>query len=460
VVKGRPDYTIGILIEKAFGYTDKIPVYEIAPWTGLYNATPADRAEADYGAILTDIKGRAIVSVHDLPTVEPGSGYFNVNLGEVLGAALSKTNPVNVRLSDGSVDIPLPTALDTGALKIKEQGTVTVQATDLDIRDLTTTERTPLGSHGDAFLQSSSGRLITQPVGSLYELLQQKATTYELLTYDSYVATLLAGGLPSTLDTDALKIKEQSPITSLSVSNFPSDYPDSAVATLLGGGLPTALVSDKLKVRASEVETLLAGGLPSALSSDALKIREQNPLTTIDVGNLPADYPDASVATLLGGGLPSALDTDRLKVRAAAIETLLAGGLPSALDTDSLKVIEQSPITSLDVDNFPADYPDAAALTEVTQSTTPTLYNVTMTSADTEYSQAHTGTVRRFEISTQDRSAFRFAWATGKVAGPTAPYRAIAANETYYQDMVKMTNPTFYFASASAGKVAELEVWT
>jgi hypothetical protein len=279
-----PDHTLGIYLLSAFGYTEKLPVYEVAPWTVRYQASPADLTDGRYAAALADIIGRPRVVVDSIVAVTADVSdrwarqLGQIDLARVLGAALSHGNPVIARLTDGSAFIDPRSiralASATDFISAVQSGTwnigtltsitnpVTVQATDLDIRDLTTTERTPLGSQG-------------QP-------LQQQATTYEL------------------------------------------------------------------------------------------KVREQD--------------------------------------------------LPVA--------------------------------------TTPTLYNVTMTYANTEYSQAVTATVRKFLIATRDRSAFRFAWTTGKVATPTEPYMSVAANEVYYEDYVKMTNPTFYFASASAGKVIELEVWT
>jgi len=228
------------------------------------------------------------------------------DLRTLVGAAISKTNPLNVRLGDGTDNIPFPTALDTGAFKVREQNPITGFATQ---------------------------------------------TTLALIAgYVDGLETLLGGGLPAALDTGAVKTREQNPIT----------------------GFATAANQIIIQAYIDGIETLLGGGLPAALDNLALKIREQNwPIPTTYTG-----------------------------------------------------------------------------------------YNVTMTDADHEYSQAIAGTVRAYEIATRDRTAFRFSFATGKVATPTAPYKTIAAKEVYWKEGVKMTDPTFYFASASAGKVIELDVWT
>jgi hypothetical protein len=110
-------------------------------------------------------------------------------------------------------------------------------------------------------VSDKAARLLGIIYGSQTQKLQQKATTYELLTYDSFVATLLGAGLPAALDSGALKVKEQSPITGFATQT-------------------TLLAVDG---HVDGIEGLLSGGLPAALDTGALKIREQNPLTTLAV---------------------------------------------------------------------------------------------------------------------------------------------------------------------------------
>lgn len=89
----------------------------------------------------------------------------------------------------------------------------------------------------------------------------------------------------------------------------------------------------------------------------------------------------------------------------------------------------------------------------------PFIYNVTMTNADTEYSQALPQGTKKFLVHTRDESAFRLAFVTGKVATPTAPYLTILANTSYYEDHVKLVGNTLYFASPDAGKIIEIVCW-
>jgi hypothetical protein len=90
---------------------------------------------------------------------------------------------------------------------------------------------------------------------------------------------------------------------------------------------------------------------------------------------------------------------------------------------------------------------------------TPTIYNVTLTSANTEYSQVLPANTKRFSVHLRDYATFRVAYVTGKVAAPTAPYLTIAANGELYNEGLDVSSKTLYLASPSAGKTAEIEVW-
>jgi hypothetical protein len=92
---------------------------------------------------------------------------------------------------------------------------------------------------------------------------------------------------------------------------------------------------------------------------------------------------------------------------------------------------------------------------------TPTIYNVTLTSADTEYSQALPANCRAFELQCRSSNAIRVAFVTGKVATPTAPYISIKADGSYAsRDLSQGASPsTVYLACAAAGVVVEIVAW-
>jgi hypothetical protein len=61
----------------------------------------------------------------------------------------------------------------------------------------------------------------------------------------------------------------------------------------------------------------------------------------------------------------------------------------------------------------------------------PVILNVTLTSADTEYSQALPIGTKYFSIQCRTAFAIRYAFATGRVATPTAPYATVKSGNWY-----------------------------
>lgn len=88
---------------------------------------------------------------------------------------------------------------------------------------------------------------------------------------------------------------------------------------------------------------------------------------------------------------------------------------------------------------------------------TPTIYNITCTLANTEYSQV-INTNLMFEVQARTDAVVRLAFETGKVATPTAPFLTLMAGDFYYNDNSAAT--ILYVASPTAGTVVELMVWS
>ena len=93
-------------------------------------------------------------------------------------------------------------------------------------------------------------------------------------------------------------------------------------------------------------------------------------------------------------------------------------------------------------------------------SVSPTVYNVTLTVADTEYSQALPANTKDFRFRCRTLYDVRYAFVTGKVAGPAAPYLTLPAGSDYVSDLNNLPTITLYLASSQAGVVVELECWT
>ena len=93
------------------------------------------------------------------------------------------------------------------------------------------------------------------------------------------------------------------------------------------------------------------------------------------------------------------------------------------------------------------------------QSTTPTVYNVTLTDANTEYSQALPANTREFRFRCRTLYDCRYAYVTGKVATPTAPYLTLPAGSDFWSDWTNLASQTLFLASSTVGVVIELECW-
>ena len=187
------DHTIRIAIMRVLGYNDKLPVWDVAPVQGRYYVTPPTLTDEAFGEALMDVNGRLIVKA-------------------IIDSITSGTT--------------------------------------FDVSD-------------------RAARKLGYIYGHLDQILKQKATTYELLTYDSYLATLLGGGLPAALDGLSLKVKEQSPITSINVGNYPASY------------LVTASDLDIRDLTTTERTPLGSEGvaLKQIATSNELSVKESTPLT-------------------------------------------------------------------------------------------------------------------------------------------------------------------------------------
>jgi len=90
-----------------------------------------------------------------------------------------------------------------------------------------------------------------------------------------------------------------------------------------------------------------------------------------------------------------------------------------------------------------------------------TLYNLTLTDANTEYSQALPEDTKWFEFQCRTAADVRFAFTSGLVAGSVAPYITLKSGQSYDSGaLYAASRPTLYCASGSAGVVVEIIAWT
>ncbi len=192
-------------------------------------------------------------------------------------------------------------------------------------------------------------------------------------------------------------------------------------------------------------------------------------LTRLYVASMEKDFDPAmiaqtqEIATVNASGLLGTVDVNSV-----------LNALPAGANEIGSVIVSQMPaipaganaIGSVIVSQLPALPAGANAIGSVTTdaikpATTAAIYNVTMTTADTEYSQALPAGCKRYRISLQSQdTAFRIAYESGKVATPTAPYYNANIGEIIDVDQVNLAATTVYFACAAAGKIMQIEAWS
>jgi len=192
----------------------------------------------------------------------------------------------------------------------------------------------------------------------------------------------------------------------------------------------------------------------NANGASAVNIQDGGNSITVDASNL-----DVALSTRLkpADTLTKVTTVDTI-TNAVTVQQSTAGNLKvdlsgTAANTNKLLVTPDLP---------------SGASTSANQNspvTTVTPYNITCTVANTEYSQALPANTRalRFRCRTVDANGnsvvCRYAWVTGKVATPTAPYLTLPQNGDYRGTNLNLTSATLYLASATAGAVVEIEAW-
>ena len=97
---------------------------------------------------------------------------------------------------------------------------------------------------------------------------------------------------------------------------------------------------------------------------------------------------------------------------------------------------------------------------------TPTILNVDLTAANTQYSFVLPEYCVAYTVKLRDAAkTFRLAYVTGKVATPTAPYLSLAAGKEHTVDGLWLQGKaegdrTVFIASPDASQVAEVEMWS
>lgn len=95
--------------------------------------------------------------------------------------------------------------------------------------------------------------------------------------------------------------------------------------------------------------------------------------------------------------------------------------------------------------------------TKVTTATQPTIYNLPMTVAGTEYSQALSNATKKILIRSRDVSQIKFAFISGDTS---LSWITIQPGAVYFEDNLSLDGAIIYLQSNKPAQVAEILEWT
>ncbi len=94
---------------------------------------------------------------------------------------------------------------------------------------------------------------------------------------------------------------------------------------------------------------------------------------------------------------------------------------------------------------------------------TPAVSNLTLTVADTEYSVALPAGCKYFTFQCRTAADIRFAFVTGKVAAPAAPWMTLKSGQTFNSPEKLTMIPavaSIFFAGDAGGEIVEFIAWS
>lgn len=99
---------------------------------------------------------------------------------------------------------------------------------------------------------------------------------------------------------------------------------------------------------------------------------------------------------------------------------------------------------------------NTTARAEIVTAREPTIYNLSMPVASTEYSQALSAGTKKIMIRMRVPSRSRFAFVVG---GTATAYITLEPGAVYSDENFKLVNATIYLLSEAAGQIAEILEW-
>ena len=94
---------------------------------------------------------------------------------------------------------------------------------------------------------------------------------------------------------------------------------------------------------------------------------------------------------------------------------------------------------------------------QLSMATTPVIYNVTMTTANTEYSQALPSNTKKLLVKCRGAYDIKVALTTGESG---TNYITVPAGSALCETLIVAASLTLYFQCATAAQVAEIIAWS
>jgi len=90
----------------------------------------------------------------------------------------------------------------------------------------------------------------------------------------------------------------------------------------------------------------------------------------------------------------------------------------------------------------------------------PTVTNLTLTIANTEYTHVLPAQCQSVTVRARTPVDLHYAFVIGKVAVPTAPYMTLPGGNAYIKERIRLASGTMYLACGVGGTVVEIETWS
>jgi hypothetical protein len=94
---------------------------------------------------------------------------------------------------------------------------------------------------------------------------------------------------------------------------------------------------------------------------------------------------------------------------------------------------------------------------KIVTATTPTIYNVSIPLANTEYSQVLNDAVKKLLIRARNKAQLKFSFVSGNT---NSLYITIEPGAVFFEENLDLSNATLYIQGSTAGNVVEILEWT